>query len=144
MQRNLKVNDERVAHEVINDEVIVIDLTTGNYFSLGGSAIEVWRLLEYHPTPAELIDALALRYPAYPDTVEESVQRFISELVSEEIVTQETDPAATSHPLPSSSPAEIPFAAPILAKYTNMSDLLLLDPIHDVDGSGWPNEKKNN
>ena len=31
-----------------------------------------------------------------------------------------------------------PFEAPRLTKYTDMRDLLVLDPIHDVDESGWP------
>jgi hypothetical protein len=28
---------------------------------------------------------------------------------------------------------------PVLNKYTDMQDLLLLDPIHEVDERGWPN-----
>jgi hypothetical protein len=27
-----------------------------------------------------------------------------------------------------------------LHKYTDMEELLLLDPIHDVDETGWPNK----
>ena len=30
-------------------------------------------------------------------------------------------------------------ALPRLRKYTDMQDLLLLDPIHEIDQSGWPN-----
>ncbi len=30
------------------------------------------------------------------------------------------------------------FAPPRLQRYTDMQDLLLLDPIHDVDEVGWP------
>jgi hypothetical protein len=26
----------------------------------------------------------------------------------------------------------------VLQKYTDMADLLLLDPIHEVDEQGWP------
>ena len=33
------------------------------------------------------------------------------------------------------------FEAPILHKYTDMQDLLLLDPIHEVDEAGWPSVK---
>jgi hypothetical protein len=33
---------------------------------------------------------------------------------------------------------ELPFVAPVLDKYTDMQELLLLDPIHEVDASGWP------
>ncbi len=32
------------------------------------------------------------------------------------------------------------FTNPVLEKFTDMADLLLLDPIHEVDESGWPNK----
>jgi len=32
-----------------------------------------------------------------------------------------------------------PFTKPELHKFTDMQDLLLFDPIHEVDESGWPN-----
>jgi hypothetical protein len=33
------------------------------------------------------------------------------------------------------------FTRPVLTKFTDMQDLLLLDPIHDVNSSGWPAKK---
>ena len=33
---------------------------------------------------------------------------------------------------------KIPFEEPKLEKYSDMEDLLLLDPIHDVEDEGWP------
>jgi hypothetical protein len=35
------------------------------------------------------------------------------------------------------------FVAPVLHKHTDMQDLLLLDPIHEVDETGWPSVKKD-
>ena len=35
------------------------------------------------------------------------------------------------------------FEAPALQVYTDMEDLLLLDPIHEVDEMGWPSAKQN-
>ena len=36
------------------------------------------------------------------------------------------------------------FVAPQLHKYTDMQELLLLDPIHDVDQEGWPATTESN
>ncbi len=33
------------------------------------------------------------------------------------------------------------FCLPIIEKYTDLEELLLLDPIHEVDESGWPKQK---
>ena len=30
-------------------------------------------------------------------------------------------------------------AKPDLRKYTDMEDFMLVDPVHDVDATGWPN-----
>ncbi len=34
--------------------------------------------------------------------------------------------------------SNVPYAPPALETYTDMQELLLLDPIHDVDETGWP------
>ena len=47
------------------------------------------------------------------------------------------------HELGERAPADVPrsaleFAPPRLEKYSDLEDLLVLDPIHDVDEAGWP------
>ena len=34
-----------------------------------------------------------------------------------------------------------PYEPPQLEKYTDMQDLVLLDPVHEVDATGWPHPK---
>jgi hypothetical protein len=43
-------------------------------------------------------------------------------------------------PLPAT---KCPYIPPILNRHGDMQDLALLDPIHDVEGEGWPNRKTN-
>jgi hypothetical protein len=39
-------------------------------------------------------------------------------------------------------PATAPFAAPVLHKYTDMQEFMLVDPLHDVEAdAGWPHVK---
>jgi hypothetical protein len=57
--------------------------------------------------------------------------------------------ARFSQPVPtemiSQTPANQPDTAvllpPALEKFTNMQDILLLDPIHDVSDMGWPHQQ---
>ncbi len=37
-----------------------------------------------------------------------------------------------------SPPAKTAFVTPELTRYTDIEDMLILDPIHEVDASGWP------
>jgi len=48
-------------------------------------------------------------------------------------------PASTRKP---SLLADAPFVLPVLERYTDMQELLLIDPIHDVDETGWPRRKE--
>ena len=53
-----------------------------------------------------------------------------------------TTPAPDDAPPPSAGASRTgDFVPPMLARFNNMSDLLLLDPIHDVDEQGWPRER---
>jgi hypothetical protein len=47
-------------------------------------------------------------------------------------------PVLTPHP--ENGAAAQPYQEPKLGKYTDMQELLLLDPVHEVDEAGWPNK----
>ena len=32
----------------------------------------------------------------------------------------------------------VPYVPPVLEKFTDMQDLILLDPVHEVSERGWP------
>src|SRR5687768_8523308 len=130
----------QVLHETIDREVIVIDLATGTYYSLRGSAAEVWHLVEQAPgvTAPQIADALLARYEAGGD-IEQDLAPFLRQLVAEGLVNSlgaEGDPVV----LPESQNGErsSAFERPALEKYTDMRDLVLLDPVHEVDQAGWP------
>jgi hypothetical protein len=60
------------------------------------------------------------------------------ELLEENVSGPGQEPAS---PLPK---GEIDFEPPKFAKYNDMQNLLLSDPIHDVDETGWPNLESGN
>jgi hypothetical protein len=35
----------------------------------------------------------------------------------------------------------VPYTKPVLNKYTDMQQLLLADPLHEVQEAGWPHTK---
>lgn len=138
--KTFRVNSGGIVHETVDGEVIIIDLESGAYFSLTHSAADVWDVLLEGATPAELTAALAARYDAPAATVAAAVADFLDQLVAERILVADDGPAP-ARPEPPAAETKPPFVAPVLSKYTNMSDLLLLDPIHDVDEHGWPHKK---
>ena len=134
----LRINLEKVAHETIDDEVIIINLDTGTYYNLVGVALDIWQGLEAGASVDQIADALCAVYGITTVISREAVDGFLASLLAEEIL------APVDASAPSSAPFQLPdrsgetFTPPVLTTHTNMSDLLMLDPIHDVDEQGWP------
>jgi hypothetical protein len=124
------VANTKVAHEIIDGEAVVIHLETGHYYSLTGLSAQLWQWFAAGASRGQILDALD---PLTEQQVA-SVDQFIHSLVAEGILEPGAG-AAESGPLPKYGAA---FEAPAFAKYNDMQNLLLSDPIHDVDETGWP------
>jgi Coenzyme PQQ synthesis protein D (PqqD) len=136
------INRGPVIHETIDDEVIVIHLVSGNYYSLRKSGKDIWHLLEHGATLDQIVDVLAERSTTPRQEVDRSVRRLVDDLLREDlaIVTVVGDGpsigiAASSN---GAGRAVEEFAEPKLERYTDMQDLVLLDPVHEVGPEGWP------
>lgn len=131
----------RVVHETIDGEVILIQIETGYYYSLGGSGARMWRLLEGGRSIDEVAAALEETYGPSPE-IRSAIERLTEELRGETLLEPlegDADPSSAED-VPASETA-VPFVAPLLERYEDMQDFLLVDPIHEVDDSGWPNKK---
>jgi hypothetical protein len=131
-----------VVHETIDGEVILIALQSGCYYSLDGAGAEIWQALAAGRSLEETVEELERRYQADPGQIEAAVSVLVAELVAERLL-HRAEPRVPSGnggpPLPSAgNGARTAFDPPILAKYTDMQDFLLVDPVHEVDDAGWP------
>ncbi len=128
----------KVVRECFEDEVVIINLESGNYYSLNGTGAEIWRDLETGGAAEAVTAALAARYDAPETMIRPAVESFIRQLEEQGLVTgtESMDGVAPAAQPPVENKAV--FEPPELAVFSDMQDLLLLDPIHDVDESGWP------
>ena len=141
-EARLRINSENVVHETIEGEVIVIDLSSGSYFSLSGSGPEVWEMLAGGITAAEAVAALEARYEAERETITSGVEDLFAKL-SEARLVVEAESANGNGSAPAAAVAaeaetRRPFVKPAFERYTDMQDYFLLDPIHEVSPEGWP------
>jgi Coenzyme PQQ synthesis protein D (PqqD) len=139
----LRVNAPQVIHETIDGEVIIINLATGNYYSAKGSGADIWELVGNAPglTAAEVADALASRFGRPAADLAPEIDRFLDELRNEDLVAFDSDLAAGDATIAAAGGSGDDvgaFTSPVLEKYTDMQDLVLLDPVHEVDTTGWP------
>lgn len=139
-----KINQPKVINEVIEGETIIIDLESGHYYSLDSLGTEVWERLENSKPVKQIVSEFTSRFMSNGETIEKGVQAFIDRLLDESLIVKNgTQPDAPDEKVEASStPKDLPqFSPPQIQKFDDMQGLLLADPIHDVDESGWPNVK---
>lgn len=133
-----RVNHPQVINESIDGESIMINLATGSYYSLDTVGGEVWGLVEQSYSVDDIATELGRRYAASEDDIRSAVEHLLGQLSHEQLVVE--DPQAPAPPVSAGSPVAValPFRRPTLEKFTDMQDLILLDPVHEVDTRGWP------
>jgi Coenzyme PQQ synthesis protein D (PqqD) len=133
----LRVASENIHSKIFDDEVVVLDMRSGAYFSLRGSGVDVWELIEAHATGAGISESLAGRYDGSSGEIDMAVGALLEELAEANLIVGDSsvEPAGGA---PSQAGAKSDFAPPELERFTDMQELLLLDPIHEVDEAGWP------
>ncbi len=137
----VRIDPREVIHETLDGEVILIALQTGCYYSLEGAGADVWEGLAAGGTAADVAARLEARHDAGPGEIRAAVADLVHRLVQERLVVpveHEEPPPAADTAAPVADGPRTPFAPPVLHKFTDMQDFLLVDPIHDVDDAGWP------
>jgi hypothetical protein len=130
------VNRPAVVSEVIDGELVVMNLATGNYFSSAGTGAALWACLEAGMSAEALAAMLVARHGIAAERASADVDAFLARLRDESLVRESTDGGAVAAaPAASASGA---YEAPQMHVYSDMRDLLMLDPIHDVAEEGWP------
>jgi hypothetical protein len=131
------INTARAISETIDSETIIINLDTGNYYSMNESATLLWQQLATAQTADTLI-AYFLSIYTEQASIKKSVADILDFLLKEQLILETPDAVVT---VPPSTATKKEFIAPKIEKYDDMQEMLLADPIHDVDDSGWPKLK---
>jgi hypothetical protein len=139
--QRFRVNTPTVTHETIDGEAVIINLDSGNYYSLVDVGSFIWGLVEKGASASELQNLILQGYQGNATDIDRGVQELLAELQQENLIVPVNGAGAfdLKQELPSNNSHEKPsFNPPLLHKYSDMQELLLLDPIHDVDDAGWP------
>ena len=139
-------NKSDVVHEVIDGEAVLVNLRNGTYYSTDKVGADVWTQIEKGLPVRQIIEDIQARYVGNKDTIIQSIMQLISQLQKENLIVSRVSAESSTEQIndhgetPKAEPegTRIPFEEPKLEKYSDMEDLLLLDPIHDVEEEGWP------
>jgi hypothetical protein len=134
------VNSPQVISETVGGETIIVNLASGHYFSLQGTAPDIWTGIERGDEAASIVHQLEQRYEATGnDDIGAAVNKLLDDFVAAELVVVDGNGNNSATPPPSQTGGDrIPFVAPSFTTFTDMQDIILLDPVHEVDTRGWP------
>jgi len=139
-----RINTPYVVSEVfVDDEAAIINLKTGNYYSLNKTATEIWSRIEKGAALPEITGFISGNFSVEESLAEPEVEQFIKKLVDEGlIVAEEADASASNdlgnnHDSTGDPKVKKEYETPILECYADMQELLLLDPIHEVEETNW-------
>jgi hypothetical protein len=134
------VNSPQVISETVGGETIIVNLASGHYFSLQATAVEVWNGIERGDAAESIVLELEHRYEAEDGEIEAAVKKLLEDFARAELIVADADRnGADGGARPSEEIGErVPFVAPTFATFTDMQDIILLDPVHEVDTRGWP------
>lgn len=118
--KTYQVNTHKAIGEVLDGEAIIINLQTGSYYSMNAAGSTLWEAMSKQLP-------IAITSPA--------LETFISFLLQEDLISEV--PTSASFSTPSADPVSVT-SDPTIEKYEDMQEMLLADPIHDVDNAGWP------
>lgn len=133
-----KINAPLVIAEKVAEEVIILNMQTGKYYSAQGLGAVIWEMLSNAYTLEEAVAEVSKQFNSIPNTLQEDISQLLTQL-QEDLLLVESD---VSSPIATIELSAIEtYTTPEIATYTDMEALLLLDPVHEVSTKGWPQQK---
>ena len=147
MTARFRINTPHVVAETLDGEATIVDLDSGTYYALNESGSLIWDGLIAGVEKSEVAEDFANAYELDGGEATQAVEDLVTKLADAKLIvdageaSQNGDrPAAAAAAESSVNGSRREYAEPELSSYTDMQELLLLDPIHEVDESGWPSQ----
>jgi hypothetical protein len=138
------IDPDRIVSEVIDGEAIIVNLANGYYYSLDAPAAEIWAWLQAGWSISAIVSALRRRYDCSDADPEAAVRALIDMLIVDDLVAPGA-PAVDPQGIEPLGPAAVEknlYRPPTLQRFEDMQGFLLVDPIHEVDDTGWPHTRR--
>lgn len=139
------IESPQVIHETVDGEAVIVNLETGTYYMLKDTGERIWAAIDRGASVPDILTELGTSYRGPGRHLEDTVSAFLDELVREGLIAPSDEHGETPSsggPLIPAAGGGSPFTAPVLHKFQDMKELILLDPVHQVhEDLGWPHPK---
>ena len=128
MTTSYTIREQQISHNRFDDEVIIVNLASGSYFSLHDTAAEIWDLMQKGPASAQ---SLAAAFSTDDPQAVRDIGAFLQQLLSFDVI-------APGDATPSPVSTAAAYTQPTIEAFDELRELLLADIVHDTDEAGWP------
>ncbi len=74
--------------KLVDDEIVILDVGSGQFYGINDVGAFIWELLESEVTIEELVDAVATKYSISSDTARADIDELVQQLVDSDLVTE--------------------------------------------------------
>lgn len=78
----MKLREDRIFWQKVQDEIIILDLDRSTYFRLNGTGTFLWELLREPDSEDQMVQALMGRYDVDEARAQEDVRAFVETLTA--------------------------------------------------------------
>ncbi len=138
---SFECNAPEVVFENFGDEVILLNLRSGHYYSLDPLAMLYWEYLSQGVPPAAIAAHICGSYAGKVDPVliGQHLDALFDEFRTEGLIRSSSISRTLAEVTNGISKLSAAYVRPTISKYDDVTEMLLLDPVHDVSEGGWPN-----
>ena len=76
---------DSVFSQMVDDEIVLLDMASENYFGLDSVATDIWQLLQDGKTLQETVDALRNMYEVDLDILKKDLETFVETLINKKL-----------------------------------------------------------
>jgi hypothetical protein len=135
LNRHFALNTPACIFEEVEKDTIIINLVSGRYYNIRGGTVTAWNAIISGLAPHALI-ADSVENASVKDALLSFVDLLIQEHLIVEVANQSNN--LLTIPVLEFEVDEVPFKVEV---FTDMEEMLRLDPIHDADTDlGWPHK----
>jgi hypothetical protein len=144
MTARFRINTPNVVAETVDGETTIVDLEKGVYYALNGSGSLIWDEVISGAPQAEVASVVMRTFGIADEEADRAVGDLVGQLAEAGLIVENGSPSTNGTPAVADRPAAAAngastgYVEPKLSTYTDMQELLLLDPIHETDDAGWP------
>jgi hypothetical protein len=124
MARVYRLSNDNLLQEIIDNEVIMMDLSSQAFYVLNATGSFIWVLLKHGCNVATIVNLVADQYNLASKNVREPVKAFVDQLLAERLIVEQDVALTTIPSVPAGMiSATSGFMQPLISVFTDMGSM---------------------